>query len=214
MKPYLFLVALVIISCDTKSQAPSDPGNLFIDVGLRGLYSVSSIGGLFKAPKGSSHYIITTLEFVDGKLARRGPMVSGSTEFLRGGNSQAQFLWGKQDGKTRTALVAPGSVARADNDFWSSMMSTSNFGDGSGHDYKGYQILGMGQSDVTRAGIGDMGFGPDLDRALKERMFVGVLVARFFTTPEEVDNFFVSDLSAPKKEAEQAVTSDGDKLPD
>lgn len=202
MKPYIFLVALVLISCDTKSQAPSDPGNLVIDVGLRGLYSVSSISGLFKAPEGRSHYIITTLEFEDGKFARRGPLVSGSTESLRGGSSAAQFLWGKQDGKTRTALIAPGTVARADNDFWSAMMSTSNFGDGSGHEYKGYRILGMGQSDVTRAGIGNMGFGPDLDRALKERMFVGVLVARFFTTPEEVDNFSVSDLSSPKKEAE------------
>ena len=210
MKPYIFLVALALISCDTKSQAPSDPGNLVMDVGLRGLYSVSSISGLFKAPEGSSHYIITTLEFEDGKLARRGPMVSSTTESLQGGSSTAQFLWGKQDGKTRTALVAPGSVARADNDFWSSMMSTSDFGDGSGHEYKGYQILGMGQSDVRRAGIGNMGFGPDLEQALKERMFVGVLVARFFSTREEVDNFSSSDVSPPKKEAEQDVTSDGD----
>lgn len=60
----------------------------------------------------------------------------------------------------------------------------------------------MGQSDVTRAGIGDMGFGPDLDCALKERMFVGVLVARFFSTREELDSFSVSSLSSPKKEAE------------
>ena len=90
-------------------------------------------------------------------------------------------------------------------------MTTTNLGDGSEPEYQGYKILGMGQSDVTRAGVENKGFGSHLDRALKERMFVGVLVARFFTTREEVDNFFVSDLSSPKKEAEQDATSDIDK---
>jgi hypothetical protein len=173
-----------------------------IDNGLRGLYSVSSISGSFMAPERSSHYILTTLEFEDGKLVRHGPMVSGATEYLDGKSSTAQFLWGKQDGKTRTALVTSGGVSKTDNDFWSSIMATTNCGDGTGPEYQGYKILGMGQSDVTRAGIGNMGFGPDLERALKERMFVGVLVARFFSSREEVDNFSVSDVSPPKKEAD------------
>jgi len=161
------------------------------------------------APERSSHYILTTLEFEDGKLARRGPMVSSTTESLHGGSSTAQFLWGKQDGKTRTALVTSGGVSRTDNDFWSSMMTTTNLGDGSGPEYQGYKVLGMAQSDTTRTGIGDMGFGPDLDRALKERKFVGVLVARFFSTREEMENFSLSDLSSQKKEAEQAGSSNG-----
>jgi hypothetical protein len=130
-------------------------------------------------------------------------MMSSTTESLHGQSSTAQFLWGKQDGKTRTALVTSGGVSRADNDFWSSMMTTTSFEDGSGPEYEGYKVLGMAQSDTTRAGIADMGFGQDLARALKERKFVGVLVARYFSTREEVDNFSVSDLSSQRKEAEQ-----------
>ena len=214
MKTYSFLIAFALISCDRKPQTSPGSETLVIDNGLRGLYSVSSISGSFTPPERSSHYIITTLEFEDGKLVRRGPMVSSITESLHGGSSAAQFLWSRQDGKTRTALVTSGGVNRADNDFWKSMMTTTNFGDGSGPEYEGYKVLGMAQSDTTRAGIGDMGFGPDLVRALKERMFVGVLVARFFSTSEEVDNFSVSDLASAGKDAEQGTASDGDKPTD
>ena len=209
MKLLIIVLAIALTSCDRNTNAPTGSEGLEIDNGLRGLYSVNSISGSFKAPGGSSHYILTTLEFEDGKLVRRGPMNSSTTESLHGGSSTAQFLWGKQDGKTRTALVTSGGVSRADNDFWSQLMSSTNFGDGSGPDYEGYKILGMGQSDVTRAGIGNMGFGPDLDRALKERMFVGVLVVRFFPSQERMEEFAGSSLPFPKKEAEQAVPPNG-----
>ena len=206
MKPYILLAAIALISCGRKTNESSGSGTPVIDAGLRGLYSVGSISGSFKAPNGSSHYIVTTLEFEDGKLARRGPMVSGRTEGLDGRSSSAQFLWGKHDGKNRTALVAPGSVSRADNDFWISIMSTTNFGAESGHEYEGYKILGMGQSDATRAGIGNMGFGPDMNRALKERMFVGVLVVRFFPSEKQMEDFIDSSLQhIPKINADKTA---------
>ena len=47
----------------------------------------------------------------------------------------------------------------------------------------------MGQSDITRAGIGNMGVGADVESALKERMFVGLLVVRFFSSENEMEEF-------------------------
>jgi hypothetical protein len=198
MKTYIFLVAFALISCDRKSQAPSAQAPsgseaLVIDQGLRELYSVRSISGSFKAPKGSSHYIVTTLEFEDGMFTRRGPMTIMRTESLNGRSSTAQFLWGEQSGKNRTALVSSGSVSRVENDFfWKPMMSTNNFGDISGPYYEGYKVLGMGQSDITRAGIGNMSVGADVERALKERMFVGLLVVRFFSSEKEMEEFIAA----------------------
>jgi len=83
-------------------------------------------------------------------------------------------------------------------------MSTHDFGDGSGPEYEGFKILGMAQSDETRAGIGNTGFGPDLERALKERMFVGVLAVRFFSSQEQMDQFSDSPIPPSNKDAEAA----------
>ena len=88
-------------------------------------------------------------------------------------------------------------------------MSTTSFGDGSGPDYEGYKVLGMGQSDITRAGIGNMGVGSDVERALKERMFVGLLVVRFFSSEREMEDFIHASLFPSKKEAEAGSSNGG-----
>lgn len=194
MKILMIAGALALTSCHRNQGATSGAENDGMDLGLRGLYSVSSLHGSFRAPKGSSHYIITTLEFEDGKFSTRGSMTSSSTESLRGGSSTAQFLWGNKDGANRTALVTKNGASRGESDFWSSLTTTISYGDGSGPEYDGYKILGMGQSDETRAGVADMGFGSDLERALKERMFVGLLVVRFFSSGEEAENFTTSSI--------------------
>lgn len=211
MKPYIILLTLALVSCDKMKVGSSGPDALVIDDGMRALYGVSSIHGSFKAPEGSKYYIITTLEFEDGKLARRGTLLSSSVESLQGKSSSAQFLWDTRDGLKSTSLVTAGSAGRSDSEIWRRMVSSQSFGDESGPDYDGYKILGMGQSGETRAGVGNMGFGPDLDRALKERMFVGLLVVRFFSSEKEVDEFSVLSIPPTKEDAKQAAPSEDGK---
>ncbi len=210
MKPYIFLIALAVIGCEDRKKLQFETDSLVIDDGLRGLFGVSSICGSCQSPKGMSHYIVTTLEFEDGKLVRRGASTGGSVESLPKGILTAQFLWDANNGNERTALVTPGASSRGDSGFWKRLVASNNFGDGSGPEYEGYKIMGMGQSNETRAGIGNMGFGPGLERALKERMYVGVLAVRFFSSQDQMDNFSGSDLLSDKNETE-ADSSEGDK---
>ncbi len=207
MKIYPFLSILLLVSCDPGKNPTSTMESNSSDQALRGFLGVSSLAGSFEVPQGSNSYIVTTLEFEDGEFVRRGSMNSGGADTEKDVDVPAQLLWGTVDGTGRGALITPGSYGRSIDTFWVRLGATHSFEDSANVEYDGFQVLGLGQSNETRDGMEDRGFGPDIDLALREKKYVGLLVARTFKTKEERESFLDSSLPDKKRQnkSEQAT---------
>ena len=58
------------------------------------------INASYDVPAGDTDYLITLLEFEDGKLSRRGLSLVGKTDDLGTRTMKPQLLWGTHEGKS------------------------------------------------------------------------------------------------------------------
>jgi hypothetical protein len=190
MNKYAILLALVLPSCESGNRSESDAASIVVDQGLRSLLGVSGISANLKVPSGCSSYLVTTLEFEDGELVRRGAMVAGGVDARQDSNVPVQLTWGIVEGAGRSSLVIPGVQSRGEDEFWIRTTSTSNYDGQSAPEFEGFQVLGLGQSQETRAEVDkNTGYGYDFDHALRTKRYISILVGRCFKTQEERDEF-------------------------
>jgi len=185
MKKTLLLVVFAgLLGCDKTNRRHDE---LPIDQGLRNFLNVHSLNVSYDVPAGDTAYLLTLLEFEDGKFFRRGLSSSGEVGPSDTRTLQAQLLWGTQEGKSRISLVMPGSAGHSDSAFWQKLddsWRTYNT-DTRRDEHDGFVILGFAQSDLDNKGQTNTVIYGDFRKALAEKKFLGALAVKTFKTPEE-----------------------------
>lgn len=186
MKTWIFalLPLLFLVACSrTHDKLP----DLTIDRGLRALLSVRSLTGVSRIPLEDTAYLVTVLEFEDGKLARRGLATFGKVEHLQERVLMAELLWSTYEGEPRVALVSGGMSARSRHPFWSKLDGgwASLGPDVHREQFDGFTILGFAESDVTRDGRTNTASGGSFSEALRIKKLVGALALKTYGTFED-----------------------------
>ncbi len=77
------LLILVLLPCCKKESDSEGSQNidLNVDHALRSFPYVKTLTGVIRIPKGQASYVITILEFEEGKLARRGTVLEGIGQY-------------------------------------------------------------------------------------------------------------------------------------
>src|ERR1043166_7617770 len=125
------------------------------DFALRQFLGVRSINASYTLPSRDTAYLLTLLEFENGKFKQRGLATFGTGEHLASLDLNPQVLWGTCDGKPGVAIFCSAVAAQSDDDFWTKLNGgwSSTSGDaGTRQQYEAFTILGYAESDVDQAG--------------------------------------------------------------
>jgi hypothetical protein len=181
------LLSFLSLGCEQKEES-STQAQGSADRALRGLLNVGSLSATVESPDSAQLYRVTTLEFVDGRLIKRGGMSQGSA----GSEIGIEFLW-NDNGEV---LVTPGGFSRSSkSDFWSQTNARHDvilsaqppkFGD--------FEILSFAHSYEMRSGKVENTSDGDFGKALKERKYVGALAIVHFSSREEAEEFMEKPL--------------------
>ena len=177
------LLLIALTSCH-RTQNTSD---VSADHALREFLGVHALTGVYKIPAHEAGYLVTLLEFTDGKLTERGLSSYGSTEHLASRTLRAQVLWGSPAGSAKVQLALPGMAVSSNHAFWSKLDggSASIGSDIEPQSYEGFVILGFAESDLTRDGRTNTASGGSFRHAVELKKFVGALAVKSFKSPEE-----------------------------
>ena len=161
--------------------------DLMLDKGLREFLEVHSLNASYEIPDGDTAYLITHLEFEDGKFTRRGQSSIGKIDQPGSRTLNAQLLWGTHEGKSKVVLVMPGRCSRSESDFWRKLDGGWGSCDTNSRrdEHDGFVILGFAQSDLDNKGRSNTAIYGDFREALAEKKFLGALAVKTFKTFED-----------------------------
>jgi hypothetical protein len=181
--PFTLCLAISLVGCSRTKPASED---LNADVALRQFLDVRSLIVNKEIPKEDRAYLVTFLEFENGKLARRGGSSCGDAGLLPDRTLKAQLLWSTEK-PTILFSASSGASSKSKSDLWQKLdggwvSSASGVDNG---DYEGFTILGFAQSALGRDGGTNSPFDSDFRAALQRHKYVGALALKTFKTHEE-----------------------------
>jgi hypothetical protein len=181
---FTFIVLAGLPGCNKTNKQSDD---LIVDNGLRSFLNVHSINTSYEMPAGDTAYLITLLEFEDGKLTRRGLSSLGTVDQPGNRTLKTQLLWGTHEGKFKLTLAEPGQNAESDRDFWRKL--DGGWGSCNANtprdEHDGFVILGFAQSDLDNKGRTNTAIYGNFREALTEKKFIGALAVKTFKTFED-----------------------------
>lgn len=181
---FTFLFFAGLLGCDKTNRRHDE---LPIDQGLRNFLNVHSLNVSYDVPAGDAAYLLTLLEFEDGKFSRRGLSSVGKVDSPDTRTLQAQLLWGTHEGKSKISLVMPGLAGQSATAFWQKL--DGGWGtcdtDTRRDEHDGFVILGFAQSDLDNKGQTNTAIYGEYRQALAEKKFLGALAVKTFKTFEE-----------------------------
>ena len=160
------------------------------DFALRSFLGVNTLRGEFIVPEGDKIFLVSLLEYKDGKLANKAGSSFGSVEHTAPGPLTAEVLWGKSGDKDWLTLFGPGAAGSQDeDDFWKQLDGgISSIPQGARENHDGYEIIGFAESSLQHDGTKSDVNGGTFTSALAERKYVGALGVRTFKTMDEAEN--------------------------
>jgi hypothetical protein len=174
---FLFL-SLCLVGCDRAKRERDSTGP---DFALRVFLDVRSIVVSRQMPKKDPVFLVTMLEFEDGKLARRGLASYGKVKSLPGRELKVEVLWSKE----KPAVWMFGVMAAStQTEFWRKLDGTI-VSSGARGEYNGYKIIAFAYSDVRRDGGTRTPGDDDFEGALARQKYVGALGLKTFKTEDE-----------------------------
>jgi hypothetical protein len=164
-----------------------------MDRRLREFHRVRWIGGEYELPRGSDHYGVAVLEFIDGKFLRRREATPWSVP-ERGRLLQCTIMWGVAPGEPRMSYYdGHGGVGWSGDDFyakldgpWGRCVGPDDFGEQMGYRVIGYAASAAFRDDVEES---QKGFAGGLEHALQVRKHVLVMGIRSFASTEEAKDW-------------------------
>lgn len=183
---FIFVLSAALLGCNKTNQHGD---GLIADKGLRGFLGVRSLDANYQLPAGDTAYLVTLLEFEDGKLARRGMSSLGKIDQSGSRILNAQFLWGIHEGKPRVSLVTPGTCGRSESDFWRKLDGGWGGCDTNSQrvQHDGFVILGFAQSYLDNKGQTNEVNCGDFSLALTSKKYVGALAVKTFKSIEDAN---------------------------
>lgn len=192
------LLSLAFTGCKPTAPPP------VADQTLRSLLGVSSLKGNYTLPKDENYYVLTALEFLDGKLVGRPLTQGGVGDFTVSGTISPELAWVKVGNTTSLTLINStdsGGMTRAEAPFWEKL---------GGHEWgKAYsEKLSIGELMITGFAYSkeqrtptqtpDPNLGA-LGKAILKYKYVGALAIKTFKTEAERDAFINSEVEFDKR---------------
>lgn len=181
---FTLIVFAGLLGCNQKNQPHDD---LIVDKGLRDFLDVNSINVSYDVPAGDTAYLLTLLEFEEGKFSRRGLSTLGKIDQPDAHTLKVQLLWGTHGGKSKISLVMPSRAAHSESAFLHKLDGGWGYCDTNTRrdEHDGFAILGFAQSDLDKKDQTNTAIYGDFREALAEKKFLGALAVKTFKTFEE-----------------------------